>query len=116
MSSETPVGKKTRRHRRVILLVLLIAVLLVSWFVFDNHQLPANQLSARLFIATVHAYQRYASPSLTGFVHCRFRPTCSHYSIEAVQRHGIVQGLLLTVRRLRRCTNSVPDATYDPIP
>lgn len=111
-----PVWKKARRYLRAIVLVLGVAAFVVSLIVTDSFQPPADQFSAGLFIAAVHAYQRYVSPSLAGLVHCRFRPTCSHYSIEAVRRYGIARGLVLTIRRLRRCTNLVPDGAYDPVP
>jgi putative membrane protein insertion efficiency factor len=34
---------------------------------------------------------------------CRFYPSCSNYSKEALQKHGVLKGLWLTVRRLCRC-------------
>jgi uncharacterized protein len=34
---------------------------------------------------------------------CRFTPSCSAYGIEAVQRHGVIKGSWLTVRRVMRC-------------
>ncbi len=34
---------------------------------------------------------------------CRFYPTCSHYAMEAVERHGSLRGSWLAVRRLCRC-------------
>ena len=34
---------------------------------------------------------------------CRFNPTCSHYAIEAIQKHGALSGMVLTVKRLFRC-------------
>lgn len=34
---------------------------------------------------------------------CRFHPTCSAYALEALDRHGALQGGWLTVRRLARC-------------
>ena len=46
---------------------------------------------------------------------CRFTPTCSHYTYEAIQRYGLVKGSWLMVKRLTRCH---PWATgdYDPVP
>lgn len=51
--------------------------------------------------AGVRAYQWTISPAL-GPV-CRFHPSCSHYSVTALQRFGPVKGTWLTLRRLGRC-------------
>ncbi|MDQ2774870.1 MAG: membrane protein insertion efficiency factor YidD [Acidobacteriota bacterium] len=49
-------------------------------------------------------------------IRCRYQPTCSEYSLEAVRRFGIGRGLQLTVRRLSSCKRDVPFGTSDPIP
>lgn len=54
-----------------------------------------------LFTIPIILYQRLISP-LTGPV-CRFHPTCSDYSRIAIERHGVVRGLLLSLRRILRC-------------
>ena len=46
---------------------------------------------------------------------CRFSPTCSAYAIEALQEHGTLRGLWLTVRRLVRCRPFGPSG-WDPVP
>ncbi len=46
---------------------------------------------------------------------CRFSPTCSHYSHEAISIHGPFRGLWLTIRRLLRCRPFGPSG-YDPVP
>lgn len=61
-------------------------------------------------------FQRTASPAISGLVLCRFRPTCSHYSEEAVHKYGIAKGLRLNLSRLWRCRASAPLRTSDPVP
>ncbi|MGI9012874.1 MAG: membrane protein insertion efficiency factor YidD [Phycisphaerales bacterium] len=56
---------------------------------------------ARVLILLVRCYQVVLGPLLGG--HCRFWPTCSEYSIQALRRHGAMRGLWLTIRRLSRC-------------
>ena len=46
---------------------------------------------------------------------CRFTPTCSQYAIEALRKHGPIQGWYLTVRRLLRC-HPWGGSGYDPVP
>ena len=46
---------------------------------------------------------------------CRFYPSCSHYSIQALKKYGIVKGGWLTVKRLARCHPYNPGG-YDPVP
>ncbi len=46
---------------------------------------------------------------------CRFSPTCSQYSKEAVNRHGVVKGGYLSAKRILRC-NGFTKPGYDPVP
>lgn len=66
-----------------------------------------------LLIALVRAYRLLLSPWLGSA--CRFTPTCSLYSIEALERHGAAKGSYLTLRRIARC-NPWCDGGYDPVP
>ena len=54
-----------------------------------------------LAIALVRLYQKFISP-LTG-AHCRYYPTCSHYAITALKKHGFIKGSILSVWRIMRC-------------
>ena len=103
---------------RKIRLKLLVGVLFfgLALVAIDVARQPENQLSARIYIGLVHVYQAVGRPMLDGVVACRFRPTCSDYSIQAVERFGIVRGLILTVQRLNSCQTSVPMGTIDPVP
>lgn len=46
---------------------------------------------------------------------CRFTPTCSTYSLEAIKKHGPFKGLYLSVRRILRC-HPWGGSGYDPVP
>ncbi|MGR9086774.1 MAG: membrane protein insertion efficiency factor YidD [Gammaproteobacteria bacterium] len=54
-----------------------------------------------MLIAIIKCYKYFISPLLGN--HCRFHPSCSSYSMEALQRHGAFIGLYLSLRRLLKC-------------
>lgn len=68
---------------------------------------------AQLFRGFVRAYQLVLSPLLGR--QCRFLPTCSHYAMEALERHGAMKGGWLAFRRILRC-HPFAAAGYDPVP
>ena len=61
----------------------------------------------------IRVYQYCISPLMPG--HCRFVPSCSAYAYEAVVRHGVFKGSLLTLRRLARC-HPLCKGGWDPVP
>jgi putative membrane protein insertion efficiency factor len=67
----------------------------------------------RALFGGIRAYQLLLSP-LVGR-QCRFHPSCSHYALEAIARHGAGKGILLSVRRIARC-NPLCDGGHDPVP
>ena len=75
-----------------------------------KHGVPRH---IRLFLLLIRIYQRLLSP-LLGYC-CRFEPTCSEYAREALERHGVVRGLGLTILRLRRCRPGYAGGD-DPVP
>lgn len=72
-----------------------------------------KRLLAQPAIWLVRAYQLCISPFLPPS--CRFHPSCSNYAIEALQRHGVLRGLWLTLRRIVRCHPWHPGG-HDPVP
>ncbi|MDG2054994.1 MAG: membrane protein insertion efficiency factor YidD [Phycisphaerales bacterium] len=68
---------------------------------------------ARMLISMVRAYQATFASFMGG--HCRFQPTCSVYSIDALKTHGARRGVWLTIKRLCRC-HPLGGFGYDPVP
>lgn len=66
----------------------------------------------RIVLAPVRAYQRWISPARPR--RCKYEPTCSAYTIEAVERFGAARGLLLGAWRLLRC-NPFSHGGFDPV-
>ena len=60
-----------------------------------------GQLADRAAIHAIHFYQRVAPQGLRDA--CRFHPTCSNYSIMAIEKFGTVKGMAKSVSRLWRC-------------
>ena len=74
------------------------------------------QISAALqwlAILFIRCYQLIISPIIGP--RCRFTPSCSHYAIEAIKRHGMIRGCWLTARRLVKC-HPLNEGGYDPVP
>ncbi len=71
------------------------------------------RLPAEALILLARLYQVTLSPLLGG--QCRFLPTCSHYFIEAVDKHGALVGGWMGLRRLLRC-HPFSRGGYDPVP
>lgn len=68
---------------------------------------------SKILIALVRGYQLLISPAIGS--RCRFHPSCSQYSIEALRTHGALMGSWLTLRRLLRCHPLHPGG-FDPVP
>jgi putative membrane protein insertion efficiency factor len=66
-----------------------------------------------LLIGLVKGYRLLISPMLGSS--CRFSPTCSTYSLEALEKHGAAAGTYLTLARLARC-HPWCDGGEDPVP
>ena len=67
----------------------------------------------RLTLALIRFYQGSVSPFRPAA--CRFQPTCSRYGYEAIERHGVLKGGWLTLRRIGRC-HPFRRGGYDPVP
>lgn len=79
----------------------------------------------KLLILIIKFYRRFLSPLKISFYHlfsfsstdnigCRFYPTCSEYSIEAIEKYGAFKGLIISIKRILRC-NPFNEGGYDPV-
>ena len=66
-----------------------------------------------LLISLIKGYQLLISPLIGA--NCRFYPTCSCYAIQALDRHGVIKGGFLGVRRIAKC-HPFNAGGYDPVP
>ena len=67
----------------------------------------------KLFILPIILYQRLLSPMLPSS--CRFTPTCSEYTKQAIIKHGIIKGTYLGVKRISKC-HPWGSHGFDPVP
>ena len=67
-----------------------------------------------LFAAPIFLYQKLVSPLLPGA--CIYQPTCSHYAIGSIMKHGVLRGIVLGVTRIFRCAGGLFTGGVDPIP
>lgn len=72
-----------------------------------------RNLLTKILLAPVYFY-RYAISPLTP-PSCRYTPTCSQYTIEALKRHGPFKGFYLSAKRILSC-NPWGGSGYDPVP
>lgn len=74
---------------------------------------PLKDILIFPFLLLIRFYQIAISPFTPAT--CRFQPTCSHYSIEALQKHGIIKGGWLAIKRISSC-HPWGKSGYDPVP
>ena len=65
------------------------------------------------FILPIKIYQSVLSPFFGKS--CRFEPTCSSYSIEAINQYGVVKGIILSIKRILKC-HPWGKSGDDPVP
>ena len=74
---------------------------------------PRRSLISYPALFLLRSYKRFISPLLPPM--CRFEPTCSMYTMHAVEKYGVLRGVWLGARRLARCHPFNPGG-WDPVP
>ncbi|MFN2203703.1 MAG: membrane protein insertion efficiency factor YidD [Caldilineaceae bacterium] len=67
----------------------------------------------KIVLLLIRGYQMFVSPLLGS--NCRFYPTCSHYTYQAIETHGLLRGGWLGTKRILRCNPFNPGG-FDPVP
>lgn len=68
----------------------------------------------KLAIIMIKFYQNYISKYLLPGRRCRFYPTCSQYTLEAIEKYGFLKGGFMGFKRILRCNPFNPGG-YDPV-
>lgn len=69
----------------------------------------------KLCILLISFYKKYISPIFHFFgIECKYYPTCSEYTKQAIEKYGAIKGLLLGIARILRC-NPFSKGGYDPL-
>jgi len=66
----------------------------------------------KIFVSLIKIYQKFISPLFPPS--CRYFPTCSEYSVQAINKYGVVKGLIKSIWRILRC-NPFSKGGYDPV-
>jgi len=72
-----------------------------------------SRILAQPLVFFIRGYKYFISPWIGS--RCRFHPSCSAYAVDALNKHGVVAGGVLAVRRIGRCHPWHPGG-YDPVP
>lgn len=69
----------------------------------------------KILISLINLYQKHISSVLSDKgVHCKFYPTCSEYTKQAIQKYGSIKGIFLGIKRILKC-NPFSKGGYDPL-
>jgi len=75
--------------------------------------LKGAAIMKRIALAMIRFYKRFLSPLLPSA--CRFEPTCSVYTYQAIEKYGVFKGGWMGIKRISRCHPFNPGG-YDPVP
>lgn len=69
----------------------------------------------KTFIFLIKIYQKFISPIFYYFgIRCKYYPTCSEYTKQAILKYGVIKGMFLGIKRILKC-NPLSKGGYDPL-
>lgn len=69
----------------------------------------------KIFVKTIEFYQKYISPIFKSVgVNCKYYPSCSEYTKQAIEKYGSIRGVCLGIIRILKC-NPFSKGGYDPL-
>lgn len=69
----------------------------------------------KIIIFLIKIYKKTLSPILDFLgIKCKYYPTCSEYTIQAIEKYGVIKGCLLGIKRILKC-NPFSKGGYDPL-
>ena len=74
-----------------------------------------NNIICQMFIIFISFYQNSIS-NLLPYNHCKFYPSCSEYSIEAIKKYGAILGIWISIKRMVKCQPYSKSGGFDQVP
>ena len=69
----------------------------------------------KIVILLIKLYKKILSPLISACgIHCKFYPSCSEYTMQAVEKYGVLKGGFMGIKRILRC-NPFSKGGYDPL-
>ena len=70
----------------------------------------------KILLFLIRKYQKHISPFLSKCCHinCKYFPTCSEYTLQAIEKYGVLKGGYLGIKRIIKC-NPFSKGGYDPL-
>ena len=80
-----------------------------------NKMSKINNIFIRFGCGAIRVYQMCISPFVGGRAACRFTPTCSEYTNQAIKKYGFCRGVWMGIKRISHCRPG-GGCGYDPVP
>lgn len=110
-------GSRPSPGRKVWALIKKAFLLFLVLILLDGVRAPEQQVVTRVMAAMIEVYQRYVAEDIlkkNNIRICRFTPSCSEYTKQALLRYGLYKGSVMGVWRIMRCNPSSAGGVDEP--